>query len=252
MQLHLHKKMDCHVIFRYNMDIYIDNVGACMPFSEKIKPTTSLLLFSMPCEKKAAYIANKANTAIDEKDYAQVLLRFLQTRVGEQTTTAEIRLAAVLSVGLLIKMGYEFSSTGFNTHFWLMAVDVLFFLANIPPNISNSQSYNVIKTRCGNWLQSEFPHDFKTIDAMHYRDSGQIKLFLKQKKIDTLVNKSTKSDTIIQNALTTMMSLALANALGLSGISIIAFAMEICREIADKIFSVIENSESTVLPRKIV
>lgn len=150
---------------------------------EKMPPTKSLLIASMICEKTAAHIRSATVDSLQRKDFMEIGYRYLQNRKGRASTAYEV--IAYSAVALLALRDFCRDPQ------YIMASAMVFYIANILPNISNSRRYREAEDCCAELLTKRFGMlAFGEIENMPYSRSGleSLTTFMSNKGIDTSRN----------------------------------------------------------------
>ncbi|KTD37573.1 hypothetical protein Lmor_0436 [Legionella moravica] len=161
---------------------------------EKVTPTKTFIIDSMPCEEKAAHIRNEAIQAIKQNNDMEMGYRYLQSRSGRISTSREAKLAGAYAIIMFVKFC---SDPEFVSMFAM-----LFYIANIFPNISNSSRYEETETASADLLKKKFgEQEFKKIQDMPYNSNGlaRLSIFFESKNI-TADEKKTKKIEVIQDS----------------------------------------------------
>jgi len=138
-----------------------------MTTARKVKPSTALILMSMPCEKQAAAIRNKTLDAIELGDAIKVARRYLQSREGQRNTLNESVVHSLLTT-FCLAFGFYLKSKNNDLSkfsFWI----AIFSALNIPPNVHNTMRYKTTSELCKKWLVDQLGLDkFHKLEKLSY------------------------------------------------------------------------------------
>lgn len=135
-----------------------------------VNPTNSLLLGSMECEEDAAERLNNAVDAMKEENIEKVAYHYVQSRRAESNTFNKVAFLSSVAIVDLFFLSYffinlanghsgdQFSREKSNNPFLNMFF-LLYLIASLLPNISNTLRYRETKNGCDEWLKTKLSNN---------------------------------------------------------------------------------------------